>query len=270
MKCVRCGTPAVREDRCPCCGADLVAMKENTFYLTGLVADSPLYAVLRTSAVIAIAVSVGVLVLGLLLGSISFSLPLFLAALGVLSLGKKQQPSEYLTEQASPAPARLFTASVLLNALSDALTEALCIAVCLGGRNVIDKLLTTLNDAYNTDFYAVYEDAMSQLQMTADKDQFYTAIYYAAVVLMFVFGVGLIANGVELAFLNSYRSSVKTGKVAFSMLRLFSVVLLIRAVFSFVLALSFSLTSLALYGATGFFYLAAYRLTKHVRLCLEE
>ena len=265
MKCIRCNTPAVRDDRCPCCGADFGAMKENMFYLTDLAASSRQYASLRTAAIVLLIANGFLVLIGLLSGGISFSLPLLLTAIGVLLLGTKSDPSQYLSEQASPAPGRLFTASVILNALSDALTEALCIAVCIGGRDVIERILSLLEEAYGQNLLDSYNETMKEVGMQITEEQFYLAVYIAAIIGMFLCGAALVLSGVEVIFLHSYRTSVKTNKVAFSVLGLFSAVLLIRCIASFVTAMGCSLVGLVLYGATGYFYLNAFLFVNHVK-----
>jgi len=271
MKCLRCGIPISDNDRCPCCGADSRALRENTFYLLDIATSSSAFASLHKAATVLLIVLLSVSLLSLLAGSVSVSLPTLLSAIGVLLLGKKPTEEDYASEHLSPAPARLFTASAVIRLVTGAFSEAACIAVCLGGRNVIDSFLSYYESFTGVDFYESLEAMLAQTGTTVslNENAFYLALYFTAVFGMFLFAVNLTLNTLFLIFFRSYRASVKSGKLCLVLFGFFSVMLLVRAVISFLGVFSFSLLSMIQCGVTGYFYLTAYLFTRRIRQALK-
>lgn len=269
MKCVRCGAFCRDEGFCAYCGADLKRAKTDAAYLTDLAVASPSFRMLFSSARFALIANVCMAVVALFMNQILLPLPLLLSCVGILLLSRRlvsPQPDLPL----SPAPGWFFTGSVLLRALSFALMEAVGISVCLGGRPVIERLIELYNQASGTDFYNLYNEALSPFGLSISLNDFYVAIYFAMVICMFIAGAGMILYGIGFMFFQSFRHMAKTNKVELPLLKLFTVTLLIIGIFNALLALfSADFFSLILYSTTAYLDISAFLCMRRIKAFLE-
>ena len=246
-KCIRCRTDCFGSI-CPRCGADRIRAGQDTKYLLTLATQGLSYRMLRSAATMALTVSIFVFVAGLISGQFILScLPVFLTSMGVIKMNTANRfsfpsPDGVDTEPdrndaPSMAPARLFTASVIVRGVIIALAVAVCAAVCIGGKPVIDRIFSLYESGTGTSVSSMLASLSESVGVKISMETFYFSMYFTCSAGMFVFGLLLVFNAFELVFISSYRESIKCGRPVLRGMGLFFATLLINCIVSAFLAL---------------------------------
>lgn len=268
MKCVKCGATCINELNCPVCNADLSKMRTDTTYLLQQASLSRNFRSLAVSASYCITATVISIIFGLFSGMISISLPLLLTAIGIIIFSRAALTTDNYT--VPTAPVNLASASVIIDAVTYAIYDAVCISICIGGKQTIDFLFNSLNDATGTDIVSEFITLAQSQGLTVNADLLYLSVYAVGIVGMFICSAMVIANFLELYFLSSLRSSIKSNEIKFRYLGIFNVVLLFKAIFSLIMLLfSAGISGMIIFGASAFMYFNAFKCGKSIKNALE-
>lgn len=264
MKCVRCGAVCTENNSCPVCNADISRMKKDTSYLLQQLSLSRPFRALSVSAGYCITASIIGVIFGLFSGMVSIPISLILTAVGITVFAKTSQSLN--VSPVSTAPINLFNVSVILEAVTYAIYDAVCIAICIGGRSTMEFLFNSLKEASGTDIVSDFLTLASEQGIPVTEELLYLSVYAVGLVGMFVCTAAVIANFLELFFLSSLKSSIKTNEVNFKFLGVFNGVMLFKGIFGlFMLLFSAGISSMITFAASAFLYFNAFKCGKSLK-----